>query len=93
MLYDLPNEIVSKIYSYDSTYIDIYNNSIEYIKNFIDRNTLYEYDNDLWYCYYTKSSEDKYVFTRIYSSFYSTESKYKITNFYKAILNMKKIEF
>ena len=89
MFYNLPNEIITKIYNYDSTYRDIYNKNIEYIKNFINRNTLYDYNNDLWYCYYTQPSEGKYVFIRRYSSFYSTESKYTITNFYKAILNMK----
>lgn len=89
MFYNLPNEIITKIYTYDTTYRDIYNKNMEYIKTFINRNTLYDYNNDLWYCYYTQPSEDKYIFIRRYSSFYSTESKYKVTNFHKAILNMK----
>ena len=89
MFYNLPNEIITKIYTYDSTYKDIYDKNMDYIKNFINRNSLYHYNNDLWYCYYTKPSEDKYIFIRRYSSYYSAESKYTITNFYKAILNMK----
>jgi len=89
MFYRLPDEIITQIYTFDNTYRYVYNKNLEYIKNFINKNTLYLYDNDLWHCYYTQPSEDKYVFIRRYSSFYSKESKYKITNFYKAILNMK----
>ena len=89
MFYTLPEEIITKIYTYDNTYRDIYNKNIEYIKTFINRNTLYDYNNDLWHCYYTQPSEDNYIFIRRYSSFYSTESKYTITNFHKAILNMR----
>ena len=62
---------------------------MDYMKDFINRNNLYYYKDDMWYCYYIKPSEDKYIFIRRYSSYYSTEPKYIITNFYHAILNMK----
>ena len=47
MFYNLQNEIITKIYTYDSTYRDIYNKNMEYIKTFINRNILYDYNNDL----------------------------------------------
>ena len=89
MFYKLPKEIIIKIYSYDSTYRDIYNENMNYIKNYFDKNTLYWYDDDLWYCYFIKPSEDKYVFIKRYYTYYSTGSNYLIKPFSKAILDMK----
>ena len=89
MFYNLPSEILTKIYTYDNTYRYIYNKSIEYIKKFINKNNLYSHNNDLWYCYYSTPSRDTYIFVRRYSCFNSKETKYITTNFYKAILTMK----
>jgi hypothetical protein len=85
--FGLPKEIIILIYSFDNTYKLIYDESVRYIKMFINKDKLYEYNDNILTCIseYTSS----YIFIRKYSSYDTYSEKYIILPFYKAILKLK----